>query len=64
MVLTGSDLFPEEVAAVARDEAPVHLNDETRDTVRESHKRVESAVDSSEAVYRRFKATALGLTPR
>jgi histidine ammonia-lyase len=51
VTLTGADLSPEAVAAVARDGATVGLSEETRTRLRQSRERVEQVVASGEAVY-------------
>ncbi|MFC6837265.1 histidine ammonia-lyase [Halomarina ordinaria] len=49
--LDGASLTPEDVVAVAREDAPVRLAEEARTAVRASRERVESVVESGEAVY-------------
>jgi histidine ammonia-lyase len=51
VVHVGEELTPEDVAAVARDDAPIQLTDEARDRVRESRERVESVIEQGDAVY-------------
>ncbi|KAB1191160.1 MULTISPECIES: histidine ammonia-lyase [Haloferax] len=51
VVLDGESLTPEDVAAVARDDAPVEIDAEARERMRESRARVESVLDSGEPVY-------------
>jgi histidine ammonia-lyase len=50
-VTVGKELTPEDVAAVARHDATVEIPDEARERVRESRERVESVIESGEAVY-------------
>lgn len=50
-VVIGDRLTPEDVARVAREDVPVSVTQETRERVRESRKRVESVIESGEAVY-------------
>ncbi|MFC7071927.1 histidine ammonia-lyase [Halovenus rubra] len=50
-VSVGDDLAPTDVAAVARDDAPVEISTAARERVQESRERVESVIDSGEAVY-------------
>lgn len=51
IVLDGESLAPEDVAAVAREDAPVTIAETAREAVRESRGRVEEVVESGEAVY-------------
>ncbi|CQR53971.1 MULTISPECIES: histidine ammonia-lyase [Haloferax] len=51
VTLDGASLAPEDVAAVARHDAPVELAAESRERMRESRERVESVLDSGEPVY-------------
>ncbi|WP_101295182.1 HAL/PAL/TAL family ammonia-lyase [Halegenticoccus soli] len=51
VVLDGESLTVEEVVAVARRGAPVAVDEEAREAVRESRARVEEIVESDEAVY-------------
>ena len=51
VVLDGTSLTPEDVAAVARHDAPVELAAESRERMRESRERVESVLESGEPVY-------------
>ncbi|MDG5775808.1 histidine ammonia-lyase [Haloarculaceae archaeon H-GB2-1] len=51
VVLDGESLTPAEVVAVARENVPVEIADEARETVRESRERVEAVLESGEAVY-------------
>ncbi|POG56128.1 histidine ammonia-lyase [Haloferax marisrubri] len=51
VTLDGASLTPEDVAAVARHDAPVELAAESRERMRESRERVESVLDSGEPVY-------------
>jgi histidine ammonia-lyase len=51
VTLTGADLSPEAVAAVARQGGSVSLPEETRERLRASRDRVERVIDSEEAVY-------------
>jgi histidine ammonia-lyase len=50
-VVVGGRLTPEDVARVARDGATVRISDEARERVRTSRERVESVVESGQAVY-------------
>lgn len=50
-VVVGETLTPEDVQAVARDDATVAISDRARSRVRESRERVESVIESGEAVY-------------
>lgn len=50
-VTVGERLTPEDVARVAREDAPVRISDDARERVRQSRERVESVVESGEAVY-------------
>ncbi|WP_137286580.1 histidine ammonia-lyase [Halorussus salinisoli] len=47
----GESLAPADVAAVAREDAPVVIPDEAREKVRTARERVEEVVESGEAVY-------------
>ena len=51
VLVDGETLTPEDVEAVAREDARVELADEARDAVRASRERVEDVLDSHEAVY-------------
>ncbi|MFC7127846.1 histidine ammonia-lyase [Haloferax chudinovii] len=51
VTLDGTSLTPEDVAAVARHDAPVELAAESRERMRESRERVESVLESGEPVY-------------
>jgi histidine ammonia-lyase len=51
VVADGESLTPEDVEAVARDDADVRVPAATREAVRASRDRVESIVDSGQAVY-------------
>ncbi|MBV0923813.1 histidine ammonia-lyase [Halomicroarcula limicola] len=51
VVLDGASLSPEDVVAVAREDATVSIADEAREAVRESRERVEAVLESGEAVY-------------
>jgi histidine ammonia-lyase len=51
VVVDGETLTPEDVEAVAREGAAVSIADHAREQVRESRERVESVLDSDEAVY-------------
>jgi histidine ammonia-lyase len=50
-VVVGERLTPEDVAAVARGDAPVKVADAARERVRAARERVESVVERDEAVY-------------
>jgi len=50
-VVVGEELTPEDVAAVAREDATVTISEAARERVRESRERVESVVESGDAVY-------------
>lgn len=50
-VVVGERLTPDDVAAVAREDAPVTIAEEARERVRASRERVESVIESGEAVY-------------
>ncbi|UPW01941.1 histidine ammonia-lyase [Halorussus gelatinilyticus] len=47
----GENLTPEDVARVAREDAPVVVTDETREKIRTARERVEEVVESGEVVY-------------
>ncbi|MHC3439266.1 histidine ammonia-lyase [Natrialbaceae archaeon A-gly3] len=49
--LDGESLTPEDVAAVARDDAPVTVPERVRERVRQSRERVEDVLESGEPVY-------------
>lgn len=51
VIVDGETLTPEDVAAVARDGAPVDIPDAARTRVRESRARIEDILDAGEAVY-------------
>ena len=51
VLVDGETLTPEDVEAVAREDARVELADGARDAVRASRERVEDVLDSHEAVY-------------
>ncbi len=51
MVVVGETLTPEDVAAVARDDVMVEISDEARERVRDSRERVDSVIESGDAVY-------------
>ncbi|WP_129114289.1 HAL/PAL/TAL family ammonia-lyase [Halegenticoccus tardaugens] len=51
VVLDGESLTVEEVVAVAREGAPVEIDEGTRGAIRESRARIEEIVGSDEAVY-------------
>ncbi|GGK52501.1 histidine ammonia-lyase [Haloarcula sebkhae] len=51
VVLDGESLTPADVVAVARNGAPVTVAETARERIRESRERVESVLDSGEAVY-------------
>ncbi len=51
VVLNGESLTPADVVAVARNGATVTVADTARERIRESRERVESVLDSGEAVY-------------
>ena len=51
VLVDGETLTPEDVEAVARDEARVAIAEEARESVRASRERVEDVLDSDEAVY-------------
>ncbi|WP_135302023.1 histidine ammonia-lyase [Haloarcula amylovorans] len=51
VVLDGASLTPEAVVAVAREGATVSIAEDAREAVRESRERVESVLESGEAVY-------------
>jgi len=51
VVLDGESLTPEDVVAVARDDATVRIADEAREAVRDARARVEHVLDSGETVY-------------
>ncbi|MFC7155790.1 histidine ammonia-lyase [Halomarina halobia] len=51
VVLDGASLTPEDVVAVAREGARVAVADEAREAIRASRERVESVIESGEAVY-------------
>jgi len=50
-VVVGGHLEPADVAAVARRDAPVRIDEQARERVRASRERVESVFESGEAVY-------------
>ncbi len=50
-IRVGEELTPEDVAVVAREDARVEIPTEVRERVRESRERVESVIESGEAVY-------------
>ena len=50
-VVIGDRLTPEDVARVARDDAPVEISHSARERVRASRERVASVIDSDRAVY-------------
>ncbi|PSP46074.1 histidine ammonia-lyase, partial [Halobacteriales archaeon QH_6_66_25] len=50
-VVIGDRLTPEDVARVARDDAPVEISGGARERVRASRERVASVIDSDQAVY-------------
>lgn len=50
-VVIGEQLTPEDVVAVAREGARVVIGDQARERVEQSRERVESVIDSGEAVY-------------
>ncbi|WP_049923667.1 histidine ammonia-lyase [Halopiger djelfimassiliensis] len=51
VVLDGETLSPEDVVAVARNDARIEIADAARERVRESRQRVEDVVDSGDPVY-------------
>ncbi|SDR44612.1 histidine ammonia-lyase [Natronobacterium texcoconense] len=51
VALDGESLTPEDVVAVARENAPVVVPESAREQVRDSRRRVESVLESDEAVY-------------
>ncbi|WP_293032725.1 histidine ammonia-lyase [Natronococcus sp.] len=51
VVLDGESLAPEDVAAVARDDARLEIAENARERLRESRARVEDVIESGEAVY-------------
>ncbi|MDG5820985.1 histidine ammonia-lyase [Natronococcus sp. A-GB7] len=51
VVLDGESLAPEDVAAVARDDARLEIAEDARERVRDARERVEDVVESGEAVY-------------
>ncbi|WP_135534905.1 MULTISPECIES: histidine ammonia-lyase [Halostella] len=51
VVLDGESLTPEDVVAVAREDATVRIADDAREAVREARQRVEDVLDSGETVY-------------
>ncbi len=51
IVLDGDTLTPEDVEAVARDEAAVTIADTAREAVRESRARIEDILETGDAVY-------------
>ncbi|RQG88059.1 histidine ammonia-lyase [Natrarchaeobius halalkaliphilus] len=51
VVCDGSSLRPEDVVAVARDDAPVTVPEETRADIRDARERVEEIVDSGATAY-------------
>jgi len=50
-VVVGDRLTPEDVASVAREDATVRISDEARERVRQSRERVDSVIESGQAVY-------------
>jgi len=50
-VVVGDRLTPEDVARVAREDATVRISENARERVRTSRERVESVIDSGQAVY-------------
>ena len=50
-VVIGDRLTPEDIARVAREDAPVEISDSAREQVRASRDRVASVIDSDRAVY-------------
>src|SRR6056297_4180499 len=49
--IDGESLTPEDVERVARDDAPVTVTDDARERVRTARERVETVVESGDAVY-------------